>query len=160
MSTIQIRTATISDLKNIQALFVDTIQNTCQNDYSRAEIQAWTASVKNADRWKTALKEQYFILAEIESNLVGIGSLKSGHYIDFMYTSHHYQGQGIASLLLTQLLSEAKRNHSEIVSSDVSITAKPFFLSQGFKVIRKNENKVRGQVLINFHVELHLTSTS
>jgi putative acetyltransferase len=78
---ITIRQAILKDLPEIQKLFVDAISSSCKSDYNAEQIQAWTLSIENKERWKNKLASQYFLIAEIKSKIVGFGSLESGNYL-------------------------------------------------------------------------------
>lgn len=54
------------------------------------------------------------------------------------------KGIGVATLILKVLMAEAKRQKYLIIYSDASITARPFFESQGFKAVHENVKMVRG----------------
>lgn len=95
------------------------------------------------------MEEQEVIVVE-ENQLLGFASLKDGHYIDFLYLAPEAQGKGLAQKMLQELEARAR---ADTLSSDISITARPFIERQGFKVIRKNHNERAGEVLINFYVE-------
>lgn len=153
---ISYRTAKVTDLKVIQNLFVETINQTCKQDYSKAQLKVWLKSIENKDRWFNAINDQYFLLAEKEQQLLGFGSLKLNNYVDFLYTSPKAQQQGIAKGILKELIKKANKAKQNKVTSDVSITAKPFFLKQGFKVLKTNKNMVHDQILINYKMELIL----
>ena len=43
--------ATISDLKEMQELYTETIKSVCKNDYNPDQIEAWISGVHNTDRW-------------------------------------------------------------------------------------------------------------
>ena len=73
------------DLEELQALFVDTIRATCSNDYNKDQINAWTASVENIDRWNRLISHQYSIVAEIDRKIVGLAALDDPEYLDFLY---------------------------------------------------------------------------
>ena len=150
------RTANLEDLNTLQNLFVNTITNVCNTDYSPEEIDRWTSSISRIDRWETAIREQYFLLAVINDDIVGFGTLRDNDYIDFLYIHHLHQGKGIAGALIKQLTDRAKSFNTHIIYSDVSITAKPFFLKQGFEVVRKNHHHFEAVTLINYHVKLEL----
>lgn len=98
------------------------------------------------------MEEQEVIVVE-ENQLLGFASLKDGHYIDFLYLAPEAQGKGLAQKMLQELEARAR---ADTLSSDISITARPFIERQGFKVIRKNHNARAGEVLINFYVEKSL----
>lgn len=39
------RKATISDLKEMQELYIETIKHVCKNDYNPAQIEAWISGL-------------------------------------------------------------------------------------------------------------------
>ncbi|WP_374174851.1 GNAT family N-acetyltransferase [Flavobacterium tructae] len=147
------RKATISDLPEMQQLYTETIQSVCKNDYNPAQIEAWTYGVHNTERWLEVVHTQFVLLAIIETKMVGFGTLKNGNYIDFFYIHKDYQKQGIAHKLLNELLLEAQKQHSKIITSDISITAKPFFEKNGFTTKVKQRNVRLGIELINYKME-------
>ena len=153
-----LRLATLDDIPNMQNLFVDTIRSVSTKDYNADQIDIWTASVFNAVRWLKLITDQYCMLAFDTSNtLIGFGSLIKD-YIDFMYVHRDYQGIGVATLILKVLLAEASRQKYLIIYSEVSITARPFFESQGFKAVHENVKMVRGVEIRNFRMEHGLES--
>ncbi|PCJ66571.1 MAG: GNAT family N-acetyltransferase [Bacteroidetes bacterium] len=148
----KLRQAQLSDLEEVQTLFVQTIKNTCKSDYDKDQINAWITSVENKERWEDLLINQYFLIAEIDGKIVGFGSLKDGSYLDFMYVHKDYLRQGIAHFLFENLKDESIRLGFDILTSDVSKTARPFFESKGFKVTKENRNIIQGVELINYHM--------
>ncbi|MDQ3290224.1 MAG: GNAT family N-acetyltransferase, partial [Bacteroidota bacterium] len=68
----------MNDLPALQNLYVQTIENTCQNDYDANQLKVWKLSVENKESWTNALQTQYFLVAEIDDQIVGFGSLKDG----------------------------------------------------------------------------------
>lgn len=150
------RKATISDLKEMQKLYIETIQHVCKNDYNSAQIDVWISGAKNTERWIDVINTQFVLLATIEDKIVGFGTLKDGNYIDFFYIHKEFQRQGIANKILTELELEAKNQHSKVITSDISITAKPFFEKKGFIVKTEQRNIRLGVELINYKMEKSL----
>lgn len=150
------KNATISDLKEMQELYIETIKHVCKNDYNSAQIDVWISGVKNTERWVVVINTQFVLLAIIEDQIVGFGTLKDGNYIDFFYIHKEFQRQGIADRLLTELQLEAKKQHSKVITSDVSITARPFFEKKGFIVKAEQRNIRFGIELINYKMEKNL----
>lgn len=150
------RKAKISDLQEMQQLYVETIQSVCKNDYNPAQIEAWISGVKNKERWIEVIEIQFVLLAIIQDKIVGFGTLKDSNYIDFFYIHKDFQRQRIADKILTELESEAQKHNSKIITSDVSITAKPFFKKKGFIVKAEQKNIRLGVELINYKMEKHL----
>ncbi|GGF28447.1 GNAT family N-acetyltransferase [Echinicola rosea] len=148
-----IRQAEMNDIVKVQQLYVETIQSSCKNDYSEEEIAAWISSVINEERWRLALKEEFFLVAEYVSKIVGFGALKDDNYIDFMYVQHDYQRIGLAERLLKALENKAKENNAGLIIADASKTAVPFFEKMGFHQVQENTKVVNGLALINYRVE-------
>ena len=150
------RNATISDLNEMQELYIETIQSVCKKDYNEAQREAWISGVKNTERWIAVIETQYVLLAVIENKIAGFATLKDGDYIDFFYIHKNFQRQGIADKLLTKLELEAQKQHSKMITSDISITAKPFFEKKGF-VAKAEQKNIRLNVeLINYKMEKQL----
>lgn len=148
-----LRKAILTDLEEMQNLYVATIQSVCQNDYNPEQIEAWTYSVKNTDRWIDVIEKQFVLLAIIENQIVGFGTLKDGNYIDFFYIHKSFQRQGIADKILNELELEARKHNAKIITSDISITAKPYFEKKGFAVKTEQRNIRLNVELINYKME-------
>lgn len=144
------RLARLEDVEILQTLFVDTINSACKKDYSPEQLSAWTASVHNTKRWTDLLRDQYVLLAIYNKTIVAFASLKNGTYLDFFYVHKDFQGMGVASKLYQKMEAAAKAHDTKTLSSDISITAKPFFESRGFVSLREQKNQVRGVELINY----------
>lgn len=151
-----LRKATISDLKEMQELYIETIKHVCKNDYNSAQIDVWISGVKNTERWVDVINTQFVLLAIIQDKIAGFGTLKDGNYIDFFYIHKDFQRQGIADKLLTELELEAKKQHTKTITSDISITAKPFFEKKGFIVKAEQKNIRLGIEIINYKMEKEL----
>ncbi|RED25463.1 putative acetyltransferase [Flavobacterium cutihirudinis] len=150
------RKATISDLAEMKELFVQTIQSVCKNDYNPDQINVWISGAENTQRWIDVIEKQFVLLAIIENKIVGFGTLKDGNYIDFFFIHKDFQRQGIANKIFVELEIEAQKYHSKIITSDVSITAKPFFLKKGFIVKAEQKNILKGIEIINYKMEKEL----
>ena len=151
------RNAIISDLKEMQELYIETIKHVCKNDYNPAQIEAWISGVNNTDRWLEVINTQFVLLAITENKIAGFGTLKNSNYIDFFYIHKDFQRQGIADRILTELEIEAKKHHSKTITSDISITAKPFFEKKGFVVKAEQRNIRLGVELVNYKMEKYLS---
>jgi putative acetyltransferase len=150
------RSAILEDLPEMKQLYVDTIRMVCRKDYTEEQVAVWSSSANQAERWLDMMVNQFVLIAESDGVIAGFGSLKNNNYIDFFYVHACFQGQGVAGDLLRLLQKEAVNHGEKLLSSDISMTAKPFFEKQGFKVVVGQEN-VRGDViLINYKMIKHL----
>lgn len=150
------RTATIRDLDEMKKLYVETIQTVCTKDYTTEEIAMWSSSVQKTERWLDVIKSQYVLLAEINKQLVGYTTLRDNNYIDFFYVHKDFQRQGIAEQLLARIENLAIEHNTPVISSDISITARPFFEKKGYRVLKRQENQRGNLILINYKMEKNL----
>jgi putative acetyltransferase len=148
----EIRQATESDVENITDLFYETIQNINSKDYLQEEIDDWSSWRSDFEKWKKGISEQYFIVAVKQGNVVGFSSIAKDGYLDFMFTHKDFQRQGIAKSMLMELERKALMQNNDYIYSDVSITAKDFFLSQGYEIERQQLKKSKERELINFRM--------
>lgn len=148
-----IRRGQLNDLAELQQLFKDTITTICKADYNDRQIQVWVMGVENITRWQTMISEQYVLIAEMDSIIVGFGTLGKGNYIDMFYIHKDYQRQGVASRLCDSLENEAKLLGQKKLTADVSKTARPFFEKKGFRIETEQTVIKHGVELINYKME-------
>lgn len=148
-----VRQAQLTDLHEMQRLFVETIEAVCPRDYSPEQITVWTSSIDNKERWINKLTNQYVLLAVVDEMIAGFASLEGDHYLDLLYVHKDFQRQGIADHLFQELLKEAKRRGTTRLESDVSITARPFFEKKGFETVKENRNVIKGVEIVNYHMK-------
>lgn len=147
---ISIRPSTVDDLDQIQKLFVETILTICKDDYSAEQIQAWTSSVENTERWLDKLNSHYFVVAEVPGQIVGFASLENDNHIDLLFVHKDFQRQGIANKLYSVIEEEALKKKATTLNSNVSETARPFFEKKGFKTIMPKLNMIMGVEIYNY----------
>lgn len=152
-----IRQAILNDLQAMQDLFVQTILSICRHDYSPEQIAVWTSSIENTKRWTDKLMKQYFLIAEIHEKIVGYASLENNEYVDFLYIHKDFQRKGIAHLLYSALEAKAIDQGTTLLTSDVSITARPFFEKKGFKMVEEQINYIKGVEIINYKMNKELS---
>ena len=145
-----IRKGQIEDMSEMQLMFVDTITSVCSADYDIQQIKVWTSSIENVQRWNDILTEQFVLIAQEEGRIVGFATLRDGNYLDLLYVHKDYQRQGIAHKLYYEIENEAMSSGQTELTSDVSITAKPFFEKAGFQVINQQTVIRQGVEFTNF----------
>ena len=145
-----VRKGQINDLTELQKLFVDTITTICSLDYDKQQIEVWTSSVENKQRWDEIITKQFILVAQDQNKIVGFATLDNGNYFDFLYVHKDHQRQGIAQQLLDDIEAEARRLKQPVLTSDVSKTAKPFFEKNGFKTLEEQTNIRHGVEIINY----------
>ncbi len=153
-----IRTYRPTDIEAIYSLFYNSVHKVAKKDYTPEQLAAWAKPQRNTERWDEGLLKQLVWVAEIESEVVGFTSLHpDSGYLDFMYTHHQYQGQGIATALLAALETEAIKLNLPELTTDSSLTARQFFLSHGFQLVAENIKTVDGIEFLNSRLKKILT---
>jgi putative acetyltransferase len=79
-------------------------------------------------------------------------------YLDRLFVHKDFQGQGIASALVDMLESEAKKLNLLEITTDSSITAKPFFKHKGYNIVRSHIVERKGVKLTNFKMRKKIKS--
>lgn len=139
------------DLDAAIAVFQCAVRGIASKDYDQQQILAW--SQVDRQRWQQRLNDSEVWLAEIDRRIVGIISLEAVGHLDLLFTDAEYQRRGVATALYSTLEQWARENGVTSMVTEASITAKPFFIHQGFDVIAQQLVQVRGQAFINYQMQ-------
>jgi putative acetyltransferase len=139
------------DLDAAIAVFQCAVRGIASKDYDQQQILAW--SQVDRQRWQQRLNDSKVWLAEIERRIVGIISLEAVGHLDLLFTDAEYQRRGVATALYRTVEQWARENGVTSMVTEASITAKPFFIHQGFDVNEQQQVQVRGQAFINFKMQ-------
>jgi putative acetyltransferase len=154
-----IKIAQESDIPNITKLFYETIQTINIKDYTQEEVDDWSSWHSDTDKWKQKINEQFFLIAQLNNQLVGFSSLTKDGYLDFMFVHKDHQRKGIAKKLYTKIEEKAFEQKNHIISSEVSITAKNFFESVGFEIEKPQKKRSKNKELSNFKMKKIITDS-
>ncbi|MDZ7993423.1 MAG: GNAT family N-acetyltransferase [Nostoc sp. EspVER01] len=146
------------DTQQIMKLFYDTIHEVNIHDYTEEQVAAWAPANMDIEVWIKSLGSKFTYVAEEQDKIIGFGELKANGHIDRFYCHKDFQRKGVGKKILEQIELKAHSLGVEKLFTEASITAKPFFESQGFIVIKKQEVERRGQKLINFVMEKHFNN--
>ncbi|MEG4586934.1 GNAT family N-acetyltransferase [Microcoleus sp. MOSTC5] len=152
----RVRTYFIGDTQQIVKLFYDTVHEVNIRDYTKAQVDAWAPADIDIESWTKSLSSKFTFVAEEGDKIAGFGELEASGHIDRFYCHQDFQRQGVGRLILKQIESKAKDLGINKLFTEASITARPFFESQGFMVITKQEVERRGQKFINFAMEKNI----
>ncbi|WP_066224752.1 GNAT family N-acetyltransferase [Formosa haliotis] len=147
---IKIRQATAEDLTAITTLFKDTVTTINSKDYNEKQITAWASVANDTAIWMERIENLYFIVAELDSKIVGFAYLKKGYYLDGLFVHKDHQREGIASALLRTIESQVMIEDFPEIRTDISITALPFFENKYYEIIKKQKKNLNGVVFVNY----------
>ena len=153
-----VRTHRNRDIPAISRLYYDTIHRINVQDYSREQVDAWAPEVPGESFWRERFKNYTVYVAEDDGCIVGFTELGTTGHIDCFFVHHDWQRCGVGTRLMKRVMTTATRNGISRLNAEVSITAAPFFRSQGFVIVKEKES-VRGDVkLKQFDMEKWLAS--
>ena len=90
------------------------------------------------------------------ARIAGFGDLDSTGYLDRLYVHKDRQGAGVGREILKNLENHAISQKNSVVTSHVSITARPFFEHHGYAAVRAQLVERKGVVLKNYVMEKKL----
>ena len=138
-----------SDLPEIAELFYNTVHTVNASDYSDEQLDAWADGNIDMDKWNKSLESHYSLVTEENGVIAGFGDIDETGYLDRLYVHKDYQGMGIGTAICARLESRARGK----ITTHASVTAKPFFMQRGYRVIREQQVERRGVLLTNFVME-------
>ena len=109
--TYSLRILTIADIPEMQALFRSTVLHVNKKDYTQEEVEDWASCGESASMNKTG-------------------------YLHSMFVHKDWQSKGVATQLLAEVERIAQQNGVKEITSDISITARPFFEHKGYRIIQ------------------------
>ena len=146
-----IRAALQSDAVELKKLFQNTVLAIKRRDYSQAEVEDWASCGDDLSNIEDMIKTHYFIVAvNQQSEIVGFSSITPQGYLHSMFVHKDFQGEGIATMLLNEIEQYAITNGIMRITSEVSLTARPFFEKKGYIVEEEQKRKANQLSLTNF----------
>lgn len=146
-----IRVARQSDAVELKDLYQNTVLVINRRDYSQEEVEDWASCGDDLSKIGEMIKTHYFIVAVNQlSQIVGFSSITLQGYLHSMFVHKDFQGKGIATLLLKEIERYAMATGIVRITSEVSLTARPFFEKRGYRVETEQKRKANQLCLTNF----------
>lgn len=158
---LQIRAFKSTDIHQVVSLFYETVHAINVKDYSSEQLDAWAPREEFEAyfiKWNESLAHHITYVAEINDNIVGFSDMTYDGYLDRLFVHKDFQRQGIATALVAKLEAEARKLEILDINTAASITAKSFFESQGYKVMKAQVVERRSVSLPNFQMSKKLTA--
>jgi putative acetyltransferase len=148
----QIRPFQIGDEPALWEVFRSAIYGTAAADYTPEQIAAWAPVPPDAERWAERMRGIQPFVAEQDDQIIGYADVQDDGYIDHFFVASDRARQGVGSLLMKHIHTTAMARGIAQLSSDVSITARPFFEKWGFVVLEPQSITVRGVTMTNYRM--------
>jgi putative acetyltransferase len=140
-------------------IFFNTVRKVNIKDYTYNQINAWAPEEYAEAKWSKKIKSINPFVAISDGKIVGYADLQANGYIDHFYCHHQYQRKGIGKALIIHLIDVGFEHGIKNFFCQVSITARPFFERFGFKVVKQQQVKIRGEILKNYLMERSVQSS-
>lgn len=138
-------------------VFLSSIRMIASHDYTQEQIKAWASEDIDPERWATHISTLQPFIVEINDEVAGYADVQPNGYIDHFFVSGFYPKQGVGTQLMNCIHQEAQRLGLSELTSNVSKTAEPFFLKNGFYVVERRFPVRRGVTLQNALMRKDLT---
>ncbi len=151
---ITVRSYKENDSQALANIYYNTIHHINSKNYSKKQIEAWAPkSCLELEGWQKKWKKLSPMVACLDDIIVGFAEFENNGHIDCFYVHHEWQGNGVGSTLIGEIIKQAKIKNISRIFAEVSITAKPFFEKMDFTVIKEQIVNIRGIELKNFVME-------
>lgn len=126
------------DAPMLAEIFRASIEQLAADDYSDAQIEAWSATADDEAAFGKALSGQLTLIATIEGEPIGFASLKGNSRLDMLYVYPAAAGQGAGSMLVDALEKLARARGAATMTVDASDSAHDFFKARGYAPRSRN----------------------
>jgi putative acetyltransferase len=139
------------------------VRGVAARDYSLEVIDAWAPLPITESHVAEVLTNpdyEYRLVAEVEGRLVGIGALVAkNHEVRACYVAPEAGRRGVGSALLQEIEREALQRGLKFLDADSSLTAEPFYATQGYLVLQRGEHVLHnGESMVCVKMRKHLVS--
>ena len=141
------------DAESICRLFYETVRTVNLGDYSPEQVRAWAPEIPDPAAWHERMSGRHTLVADEGGEVVGFAELEESGHLDMLYCRADAVGRGVGSLLLAAVEGKARNLGLARISTEASITARPFFGRRWFAVLRRNTVWQEGIALTNFSMQ-------
>lgn len=149
MPKVGLRPFLSEDTPVLAAIFVASIEELAEDDYSDAQRGAWASAAEDEAKFGKRLANQLTLVATIGGSPVGFVSLKGKDHLDLLYVLPTFARQGVATALCDALEKLAAARGATALTVEVSDTAEPFFAKRGYAGQQRNTVSIGDEWLAN-----------
>ena len=152
---ITIRNYTLQDVDLTIEIYPKAIRGVFSKYYGPEKIEAW-AQIDDRKHYANNRLSRPTWITNYNGEPAGWSDLEASGYLDMMFVHPQYQGLGIASRLLKTVEDTSRKQGQPVITTEASLTARPFFEQRGFDIAAAQEVQIRGRTLKNFRMEKRL----
>jgi len=155
-----IREFLLGDEFPLYAVFHSAVHDIASRDYTPEQVEAWAPADFDRERWAWRIRDLHPFVAVSDGRIVGYADLQGDGYIDHFFVAGDMPRRGVGRLLMTRILETAAQRELSMLTSDVSLTAQPFFQHFGFDVVEQRTPEIRGVVIPNALMRKNLLTSA
>jgi len=137
----QIRKFKLGDAISTARLHRNTIRGVNSRDYSPKIIRIWSGRT-SAKMFRESANKCFRWVAMEKEKIVGFCDISKEGEFWGLYVHKDYIGKGIGTKLIKKIEAKAKELGVKRLKVKATITARPFYEKQGYKVIKKALHEV------------------
>lgn len=149
MPKVGLRPFLSEDTPVLAAIFVASIEELAEDDYSDAQREAWASAAEDEAKFGKRLANQLTLVATVGGSPVGFVSLKGKDHLDLLYVLPGFARQGVATALCEALEKLAGARGATALTVEASDTAEPFFAKRGYSGQQRNTVSIGDEWLTN-----------
>ena len=147
----RLRQATPADVAEMKEVFRQTVKGIDDKDYCKEEKADWAACADKQGLWERLVETLHAIVATTEEGkLAGFAAIADNGHLELMYVDTAWQRHKAGTAMLYELEDYARARGIKEITTEVSITARPFFEYHGYIAIKKQKRKAVDLCLTNF----------
>lgn len=140
-------------LDEMMQLFYDTVHTINARDYNKEQLNGWAPVHTDKRFWEQRLKKSICKVAFIDKVMVGFTELVENGHVDTMYVHKDFQRRKVAASLIDEILQIAEERKYNALTTEASITARPFFEAFGFEVTQVKKKLYNGKDFTNYKMK-------
>jgi len=150
-----IRRFRASDAEALAVLYVAALEQLAHDAYTPDQLRVWRAHAPSPATIRDAYGDGRVALVALDEggDPAGFSDLEQSGHIQFLYTSPHSAGRGVARALLARLEHEARVLGVKRMFAEASEVALPVFELAGFVRLRRRDFEIDGVGIYNYAVE-------
>ena len=154
---IEIRLYREGDAAACAALFYRAVQEGAAGHYSPEQRDAWAPYPELPPdilaRFDWRLAQEITWVAEEDGAIEGFMSLRQDGYLDMAYVAPERMGTGLAGELYKKIKASARKLSLNILTTEASHLARPFFARRGWELMAEQQVERRGVLIPNFKMK-------
>lgn len=153
-----LRDAVADDIADLTDVFFRAVREGALGPYSETECAAWAPCRPTPEYWAKRIEGLDTIVADQDGKIVGFMAWNKGDGdLDLAFVLPEMRGKGVTNAIYAMVENRARSQGAPRLHAHASHLAKPFFMRQGWDVLRENQVDLEGICLTNWVMEKSLS---